>query len=103
MSCCAVLCSAVASPTCPVAVCAVCIREEVVRLDRPADVAVAGLGSNVGSRRGVQHIHTAISIHIVDQPAAAAAAAAVAGKSALNGDLVLISGSSQVIILTLES
>jgi hypothetical protein len=56
-------------PTCPIAVRTVCIRKEVVRLDWPADVAVAGLGSNVCGRRGVEDVDSGICVHVVNEPA----------------------------------
>jgi hypothetical protein len=58
-----------AIPTRPVAVFTVCIGEEVICLDWPAHVAVAGLGSNISSWRGVEHIHPAVRIDVVNQPA----------------------------------
>ena len=52
----------------PVAVGAISIGEEIIRLHRPTDVAVAGLGGNIIGRCGVQYIDTAIGVHVVDQP-----------------------------------
>lgn len=54
--------------TCPVAVWAVCIGEDVIRFDRPCCATVRRLGIHICSRGGVQHIHTPIKVHVVDQP-----------------------------------